>query len=135
MKKLTDKTFYVIMAVIMCLVMSTALVFPKIKRNVSMYQQMDSAYGENGLEEMEALAASVPADASVTASSSVAPHLYHVERVYIIMHNYDSLRDMGNDTDYYLLDTRYDTTELRSMMGSDYDMTGKAGSLELYKRR
>ena len=133
--KTDRRRLVVIMAVIMCLVMSTALVFPKIKRNVSLYEQMDSAYGENGLEEMEALAASVPADASVTASSSVAPHLYHVERVYIIMHNYDSLRDMGNDTDYYLLDTRYDTTELRSMMGSDYDMTGKAGSLELYKRR
>ena len=51
------------------------------------------------------------------------------------MHSYDSLRDMGTDTDYYVLDTRYDTTELRSQMGSDYDLTGSAGCLELYKRR
>ena len=133
--KTDAKRVIVATSVILCLVMSTALVFPKFKRNASMYDSMETTYGTDGVNAMNELCASVPSDASVTSSSSVAPHLYHVERLYIIMHTYDSLRDMGTDTDYYVLDTRFDTSELKSQMGSDYDKVSEAGFLELYKRR
>lgn len=140
----TDRKRVIVMtSVILCLVMSTALVYPKLKRNDALMKQMTDAYTEEGVQEMEALCASVPADASVTASSNVSPHLYQVEQLYIIMHSYDSLREqgiqdgtaVGTDTDYYVIDTRYDATELKAQMGDNYDKIKTAGSLELYKRR
>ncbi len=141
--KADTRRVVVMTSVILCLVMSAALVYPKLKRNDAMYKQMATAYGENTLSDMEELCASVPADASVTASSNVSPHLYRVEQLYIIMHSYDSLREqgikdgkaVGTDTDYYVIDSRYDTTELKNQMGGGYDLVGSAGSLELYKRR
>lgn len=137
------KRVVVMTSVILCLVMATALVYPKLKRNEEMYTQMTAAYGDDGLEKMEELCQSVPADASVTASSNVSPHLYQVEQLYIIMHSYDGLREqgikdgtaVGTDTDYYVIDTRYDSSELKAQMGDQYDMIQSAGSLELYKRR
>ena len=141
--KTDTKRVIVMTSVILCLVMTAALVYPKVNRNQGMYQQMSTAYGENGLSDMEALCASVPADATVTASSNVAPHLYQVKHLYIIMHTYDALREqgikdgkaVGTDTDYYVIDTRYDSTEMKTQMGSDYIKTQTAGSLELYERR
>ena len=141
--KAEKRRLLVMTAVILCLVMSTALVYPKLKRNDSLYQSMKQSYTEEGLAEMEDLCRSVPADASVTASSNVAPHLYQVKHLYIIMHTYDKLREkgiengtaVGTDTDYYVIDTRYDTTELQAQMGNNYELERSAGSLSLYKHR
>ncbi len=141
--KTDGKRTVVLTSMILSLVMATALVYPKLQRNENLYTQAEAAYGEGTLKKMDEICASVPADASVTASSSAAPHLYRVEQLYIIMHTYDALREqgikdgkaVGTDTDYYVLDTRYDTTELRSMMGDAYDLVDSAGYIELYKRR
>ena len=141
--KAEKRRLLVMTAVILCLVMSTALVYPKLKRNDSLYQSMKQSYTEEGLAEMEELCRSVPADASVTASSNVAPHLYQVKHLYIIMHTYDKLREkgiengtaVGTDTDYYVIDTRYDTSELQAQMGNNYELERSAGSLSLYKHR
>ncbi|MBR1532747.1 MAG: DUF2079 domain-containing protein [Ruminococcus sp.] len=140
----TDRKRLVVMtSVILCMVMSTALVYPKLKHNDALYQSAKKTYSEETVEKMEELCASVPADASVTASSSVSPHLYRVKHLYIIMHTYDSLREegiknglaVGTDTDYYVLDTRYDTTELKTQMADNYSMQDSAGFIEVYKRR
>ncbi len=141
--KAEKRRLLVMTAVILCLVMSTVLVYPKLKRNDSLYQSMKQSYTEEGLAEMEDLCRSVPADASVTASSNVAPHLYQVKHLYIIMHTYDKLREkgiengtaVGTDTDYYVIDTRYDTSELQAQMGNNYELERSAGSLSLYKHR
>ena len=140
----SDKKRLVVMtSVILCMVMSTALVYPKIKHNNALLKSAETNYTSTGLKEMEDLCASVHADASVTTSSSVAAHLYRVRDLYIIMHTYDNLREegikngkaVGTETDYYMLDTRYDTTELKTQMGSNYELQGSAGFLQLYKHR
>lgn len=141
--KTDRKRLVVLTSVILCMVMGTALVYPKLEKNAKMYQSIKKTYTEQGVAKMEELCASVPADASVTASSSAAPHLYRVKHLYIIMHAYDKLREdgiknglaVGTDTDYYVLDTRYDTSELKTMMADKYALQDSEGFIEVYKRR
>lgn len=139
-----DRRRLVVMAsVILCMVMATALVYPKLDRNNKLYDSVKKTYGEESVAKMEELCASVPADASVTASSNTAPHLYRVKHLYIIMHAYDKLREegikngtaVGTDTDYYVLDNRYDTTELKTQMGDQYTLQDSQGFIEVYKHR
>ena len=137
------KRLIVLTSVILCMVMSTALVYPKIKHNTELYQSTVNTYSEKGLREMDALCKSIPADATVTASSSASPHLSQVKHLYIIMHYYDNLREegikngtaVGTDTDYYVIDNRYDSSELKSQMGSDYTLLKSSGFIDVYKHR
>ena len=141
--KTDRKRLVVLTSVILCAVMSTALVYPKLDHCNMLMKSATDSYTEDGLKEMEELCHSVPADKSATASSTVASHLYQVKHLYIIMHTYDALREkgiengtaVGTDTDYYVLDSRYDTSELKTQMGNNYELEKKAGFIELYKHR
>ena len=143
LKKASTRRLVVTASVVLCLVMSTTLILPKIKSCNGMLKSAKASYTEEGIDKMEELCRSVPADKSVTTSSTLASHLYQVKHLYIIMHSNDDLRAkgiedgtaVGTDTDYYVIDARYDTSELKSQMGSDYDLEKSEGFIEVYKHR
>lgn len=122
----------VLLSLCLCLVMSVALVKPKID-NVCLYMQ----YTEGSREAVDELIADVPADATVTASHSLVPHLYRVERLYSMPDYYPQNRDIATDTDYFVIDTRYTdlAAEMHTVMGDSYDLIRSAGFAELYRHK
>ena len=126
----------VLTSLFLCVVMSTALVYPKIK-NVTTY--MDSI--EETREEMDDLLDSIPEDASVTAAHGLVPHLYRIEWLYTMPDynpkNRQLYPEQPLDTDYFAIDTRYAdlANDMRAMMGSNYDLQATAGFIELYKHK
>ena len=113
-----------------CVIMSCLLVAPKIK-NVTFY--MKNTQESRPL--VDQLIEEVPADATVTASHSLVPHLYKVEWLYTMPDYYPENRDKPIDTDYFVIDTRYSdlADEMKEIMDDDYTLVRSAGFAELYK--
>ena len=132
MIRLDDKKKRIIVAasVCACMVMSCALIAPKIK-NVTSYME----YTESSRPLMDELIDEVPSDATVTASHSLVPHLYKVEWLYTMPDYYPENRDKPVDTDYFVIDTRYSdlASEMKQVMGDKYTLIKSAGFAELYK--
>ena len=130
--KLEDKKRRIIIlsSLCACIVMSCALVAPKV-RNVTSY--MSSTESTRPL--VDELIDEVPSDATVTASHSLVPHLYKVEWLYTMPDYYPENRDKPVDTDYFVIDTRYTdlAAEMKQVMGDDYTLVKSAGFAELYK--
>lgn len=134
------KRVIVMTSVILCLVMSVALVFPKLKHNSEMYKNFSQSWTEDSQKEMDDMLASIPSDASVTTASHIAPHLYRIERLYHVYPYNEANLDIGdaNDrypTDYYVIDSRFDASQYREHMKDNYEKVDSAGFLELYKRK
>ena len=122
----------VLTSLCLCLVMSVSLIAPKIEY---VFQFMESTASTR--DEMDALMDEVPADATVTATDSLVPHLYKVEWLYTIPDYYSQNRDKPIDTDYFVIDTRYTdrADEMRATMGDQYTLIRSAGFVELYQHR
>lgn len=138
--KTDTKRVLVMTSVILCLVMSTALVYPKLKHCNELNKTFSEQWSESTQKEMNELMASIPSDASVTTTSYIAPHISHVRRLYHVYSYNEKYLDIGDEndrypTDYYLLDIRFDTSQYRTLMKNNYEMTDSAGFLELYKRK
>lgn len=130
--KADKKRVAVLSSLCICLVMSSALVLPKMQ-NVSGYLKSS----EGTRQQVDELIESVPSDATVTAAHALVPHLYKVEWLYTMPDYYSSNRDKPVDTDYFVVDTRYSdlAAEMKDVMGSNYDLVKKAGFAELYKHK
>ena len=127
----TDKKRVVVLtSLCLCAVMTVALVYPKMQ-NVTGYMKNT----EGTRRQVDELIDSVPADATVTASHSLVPHLYKVEWLYTMPDYYSQNRDKPVDTDYFVVDTRYSdlATEMKTVMGNQYSLIQTAGFAELYK--
>ena len=136
------KRVVVLTSLCLCAVMTVALVYPKMQTNTSYMKNSESTR-----QQMDELIDSVPADASVTASHSLVPHLYKVEWLYSMpdyysqnRNNAEYLADGRNvpvDTDYYVIDTRYNdlANEMKTAMGSNYNLVKQAGFAELYQHK
>ena len=88
-------------------------------------------------EKVDELIDSVPADATVTAAHSLVPHLYKVEWLYTMPDYYGNNRDKPVDTDYFVIDTRYNdlANEMKAVMGNNYVLKDSAGFAELYQHK
>ena len=126
------KRAVVMTSVCVCIVMSTLLVAPKV-RNVTSYMKNT----EETRPLVDQLIEEVPADATVTASHSLVPHLYKVEWLYTMPDYYPQNRDKPTDTDYFVIDTRYSdlANEMKNVMGDDYTLVSSAGFAELYQHK
>ncbi len=109
--KLETKRFVLSSAVCLCLIFSFNLTVPKINRYTERYEAYRDEY-----ELVEEALGTIPRDASVTAISSICPHLYDVKNLHTVPDYYASLEK----TDYYVIDTRY--------TGSSYDVSGICNS-------
>ena len=143
--KTDTKRVVVLAALFMSVVMSIALVAPKIK---TCKQYAENA-AETG-EQVDELIAEIPSDASVTCSSNLMPHLYRIKWLYStgIPQKYQAYRtdpelieeglNVPLDTDYFIIDTRYSSDEIRNTMnstGKQYELLKKAGFAELYQKK
>ena len=129
----TDKKRVVVLtSLLLCAVMSTALIYPKMKTADSYLKSIGTS-----VEQVDELIESVPADATVTASHSLVPHLYKVEWLYTMPDYYSSNRDKPVDTDYFVIDTRYGdlASEMKTVMGDRYELVRSGGFAELYKHK
>lgn len=117
----------VLMSICMCLVMSAALVCPKID-NVNKYYDSVKDTAPKSQKVIDA----IPSDATVTASHRLIPHLSYILNLTSASHNSTDLLQ----TDYYVLDTRdADTSDnMRLVMQSNYTLINSDGFIELYKR-
>ena len=122
----------VLTSLCLCAVMAAALLVPKVK---SVFSFME--YTAATRAEVDELIDEVPADATVTATDSLVPHLYKVEWLYTMPDYYPANRDKPIDTDYFVIDTRYadKAEEMRSIMGDQYTLIRSAGFAELYQHR
>ena len=130
--KTDKKRIVVLTSLCMCAVMTVSLVYPKIV-TVSGYK----ANSGETCKQVDELIDSVPSDATVTASHSLVPHLYKVEWLYTMPDYYGKNRDKPVDTDYFVIDTRYNelANQMKSVMGSNYNLVKSAGFAELYQHK
>lgn len=130
--KTNQKRVVVLVSLCMCAIMSVALVFPKMN-NVTSYMKKT----EGTRQQVDELIDSVPTDATVTASHSLVPHLYKVEWLYTMPDYNTSKRDKPVDTDYFVIDTRNSelAQEMKTVMGSNYNLIQSAGFAELYQHK
>ena len=130
--KTDKKRIVVLTALCMCAVMTVSLVYPKMGNVVSYMKNT-----EGTRQQVDELIDSVPSDATVTASHSLVPHLYKVEWLYTMPDYYTANRDKPTDTDYFVIDTRYSdlAQEMKTAMGSNYDLIQTAGFAELYQHK
>ncbi|MCH5299091.1 MAG: DUF2079 domain-containing protein [Ruminococcus sp.] len=117
----------VLMSICMCLVMSSALIWPKMRNNF--------AYAKNVKEtgpQVQQVLDTIPSDVSVTAAHRIMPHLSHILDLTTASKNNTNL----TQTDYYVLDTRDEETSsiMRSVMQGNYVLVTSGGFVELYKR-
>ncbi|MBQ3330485.1 MAG: DUF2079 domain-containing protein [Ruminococcus sp.] len=136
------KRVVVLTSLCLCAVMTVALVYPKMQTNDSYMKNSESTR-----QEMDELIDSVPADATVTAAHSLTPHLYKVEWLYSMPDYYPQNRSNAEylsngrnkpaDTDYFVIDTRYTdlANEMKTAMGSNYNLIKTAGFAELYQHK
>ncbi len=112
----------------LCLVFAVSAVYPKAQRSVTRYYENKAEYDATA----EALE-SIPADASVTAYGYMMPHLYYVDDLHSCPDYYAPLEQ----TEYYVLDTRYDkdshTKKMLLTMGDDYTLVSQAGYVQIYR--
>ncbi|MCI8610522.1 MAG: DUF2079 domain-containing protein [Clostridiales bacterium] len=110
------------------LVFSTSAVYPKAQRNIARYYANKAEYDATA----DALK-DIPADASVTAYGYMMPHLYFVDDLHSCPDYYAPLEQ----TDYYVLDTRYandtHTKKMRIAMADDYTLVTEAGYVQIYR--
>lgn len=130
--KTDKKRIVVLTALCMCAVMTVSLVYPKMGNVVSYLKNT-----EGTRQQVDELIDSVPSDATVTASHSLVPHLYKVEWLYTMPDYYTANRDKPTDTDYFVIDTRYSdlAQEMKTAMGSNYNLIQTAGFAELYQHK
>ncbi len=124
----TGRRLFFCSALALALVFSMSAVYPKAQRSVTRYYADKVAYDATA----QALK-SIPADASVTAYGYMMPHLYYVDDLHSCPDYYAPLEQ----TEYYVLDTRYDhdehTKKMRAAMGDDYTLISEAGFVQIYR--
>lgn len=130
--KTDQKRIVVLTALCMCAVMTVSLVYPKMG-SVASYMKNT----EGTRQQVDELIDSVPETATVTAAHSLVPHLYKVEWLYTMPDYYAANRDKPTDTDYFVIDTRYSdlAQEMKTAMGSNYNLIQTAGFAELYQHK
>ena len=130
--KSDKKRVLVLTSLCLCAVMTVSLVYPKINSVKSYMKNTDGAR-----QQVDALIDTVPADATVTASHSLVPHLYKVEWLYTMPDYNKQNRDKPVDTDYFVIDTRYTdlAKEMKEVMGTQYNLVSTAGFAELYQHK
>lgn len=130
--KSDKKRVLVLTSLCLCAVMTVSLVYPKIN---SVKSYMKNTEGTR--QQVDALIDTVPADATVTASHSLVPHLYKVEWLYTMPDYNKQNRDKPVDTDYFVIDTRYTdlANEMKEVMGTQYNLVSTAGFAELYQHK
>lgn len=130
--KSDKKRVLVLTSLCLCAVMTVSLVYPKINSVKSYMKNTDGAR-----QQVDALIDTVPADATVTASHSLVPHLYKVEWLYTMPDYNKQNRDKPVDTDYFVIDTRYTdlANEMKEVMGTQYNLVSTAGFAELYQHK
>ena len=124
------KHVVVLTSLCICAVMMLTLTAPK---TVSVLSYMHDTSANR--EQADELIDEVPADATVTASHSLVPHLYRVEWLYTMPDYYTDNRDKPIDTDYFVIDTRFPdlADEMKSVMGDNYTLIRSAAFVELYR--
>ncbi len=117
-------------ALSLCMVFTVSAVYPKAQRSIARYYNNKAEYNATA----DALK-SIPADASVTAYGYMMPHLYYVDDLHACPDYYAPLEQ----TEYYILDTRYDTDshtkKMLAAMGDDYTLITQAGYVQIYRMK
>ena len=112
------------------MVFTVSAVYPKAQRSIARYYNNKAEYNATA----DALK-SIPADASVTAYGYMMPHLYYVDDLHACPDYYAPLEQ----TEYYILDTRYDTDshtkKMLAAMGDDYTLITQAGYVQIYRMK
>ena len=129
--KSDKKRLVVLTSLCLCAVMSVSLIYPKIVTVSGLKTEATMT----SCKQVDELIDSVPSDATVTAAHSLVPHLYKVEWLYTMPDYYGKNRDKPTDTDYFVIDTRYNdlANEMKTAMGSNYQLVKSAGFAELYQ--
>ena len=122
------KRLALLMSMIMCVVLATSTLAPKIRNNKS-YEQY---YGTQ-TEKIEELLHTIPKDKSVTAGHYIMPHLYFVKEIYSVPDYYKDIEQ----TDYFVIDTRNseNAEEMKAVMGDDYNLIGSESFVQIYKHK
>lgn len=117
-----------LMSIIMCAVLATGTLAPKIRNNKS----YEDYYGSQ-TEAIEELLHTIPKDKSVTAGHFIMPHLYFVKEIYSVPDYYKEIEQ----TDYFVVDTRSseNTEEMKAVMGDDYTLVGNKSFVQVYKHK
>ncbi|MBQ9416572.1 MAG: DUF2079 domain-containing protein [Clostridia bacterium] len=120
---------FLLCAAAVCIIFTSSLVLPKMQRYSNRYNGSKEVY-----REVEDLIRTVPADVSVTATSSLCPHLYFVKDLHTVPDYYAEMQQ----TDYYVVDTRYSGTSSYScdsmVKNSNYIKIRSAGFVDIYIR-
>lgn len=116
-------------ALSLCMIFSVSAVSPKAQRSVMRYYQNKEEYDATAA----VLKQNIPADASVTAYGYMMPHLYYVDDLHACPDYYAPLEQ----TEYYVLDTRYDTDshtkKMLAAMGNSYTLIIQTGYVQIYR--
>ncbi len=116
------------MSVIMCLVLASSTLAPKIRNN-AIYE---SNIGHNS-EKIDEMLSKIPKDKSVTAGHFITPHLYFVSELYSVPDYYKDIKQ----TDYFVIDTRSSEQEeqMKAVMGSDYVLIDSVDFVNIYQHK
>lgn len=126
----SEKTRYfsVVSMLCLCTVFSSALFLPKAENYRERYYGDKERY-----KETEAALEEIPSDSSVTAYGYVMPHLWYIEDLHTCPEYYAPYEK----TDYYVIDTRYEsdghTAKMYSAMGDDYRLVCEKGYVKIYR--
>lgn len=115
-------------ALVLSIVFTTSLVHPKATRYFNRYNKEDEVY-----KATEEVLDMIPHDASVTAYGFFIPHLSYIDDLHTSPDYYADYVQ----TDYYVIDTRYDDSHTARMyltMDDDYELVAEGGFAKLYKK-
>ena len=116
-------------AVVLSLVFSASLIYPKASRYLIRYTENKTAYRET-----EAILDMIPEDASVTAYGFFIPHLAYIDDLHSSPEYYAEYVQ----TDYYVLDSRYisdsHSEKMLTAMEDDYTLIAEGGFAKLYQK-
>ena len=121
------KRMALLMSICMCLVMSSTLIWPKMRNNFAYAKNVK----ETGSQSQQVID-TIPTDGSVTASHKLVPHLSYILNLTTASKNSSNL----TQTDYYVVDTRDEetTANMHAVMQGSYTLIKSGGFVELYKR-
>ena len=115
-------------ALVLSMVFSMSLVYPKATRYFNRYNKNKATY-----DATEEILDMIPHDASVTAYGFFVPHLSYIDDLHTSPDYYAEY----SQTDYYVIDTRYNDSHTAKMylaMDDDYELTAEGGYAKLYKK-
>lgn len=118
------KKFLLFYSMCTCLIFGFSLTMPCIEnyRTITQEQWVKCDATTNALSHL-------PKDATITASTFLIPHLYQYDTVY----QYPNYYAKSQDTDYIVVDKRYEYEEVYAFMEGRYTIWKTSGFAEIWK--